>query len=93
MEITTLRWVFPRKTRLTAGELYFKEGAAGLGPATLRRNVPAEVGEAAGRKWYAWRPLTRFYVAGKGGGKVGEKGIWEAVVGCVVRGWRAERRW
>ena len=52
---------------------------------TLRREVPREVLEA--RQWYDWKPLTKFYVAGKGG-KVAEggEGCWEGVVGSVGRG-------
>ena len=89
IDITTLRFVFPRVTRLAAGELLFGKGVAGLGPLTLRRNVPEAV--AAERKWWAWRPLKRFYVAGTGGGKLGEQGVWEAVVGSISRGWKS--RW
>lgn len=75
-------------TRLQAGELYIHKNQ--ISAMTLRRNVPEAVYEA--RKWYDWKPLKRFYVAGKSG-KVAEEGVWENVVGCVIRGWnRSEKR-
>lgn len=91
IDITTLRFVFPRVTRVAGGELSFSNGVAGVGPLTLRRNVPEAA--AAGRKWWAWKPLKRFYVAGMGGGKIAEQGVWEAVVGSIARGFKEGRRW
>ena len=82
--MTTLKWLWPRVTRLRASELYVHKGEV-LGAMTLRRDVPDIVKEQ--RKWYDWQPIKKFYVAGKSGERVPERGIWEGVVGSVVRGW------
>lgn len=88
VDITTLRWIWPRVTRLTAGELYLKSGAV-TGAMTLRRRIPQTVLEQ--RKWWQWKPLSTFYVAGKGG-KTAEKGVWEEAMTSVSKGWGLKER-
>jgi len=88
LDVTTLRWIWPRVTRLTAGELYLKSGKM-TGAMTLRRQVPQTILNQ--RKWWQWRPLSTFYVAGKGG-KTIEKGVWEEVMSSVSKGWAQRER-
>ena len=80
LDVTSLRWIWPRVTRLHASELYIHQSQ--IGAMTIRRNVPRVVAES--RQWWQWRPLTRFYVSGKGG-KTTEPGVWEQVVGCISK--------
>lgn len=55
---------------------------------TLRREVPQRVLDE--RRWWAWRPLKKFYVAGESGGTVAERDVWQEVTASIARGW--ERR-
>lgn len=80
LDVTSVRWIWPRVTRLHASELYVHRSK--IGAMTIRRNVPEIV--SAARQWWQWRPLTRFYVSGKGG-KTSEPGVWEQVIDCIVR--------
>lgn len=82
VDITTLRWIWPRVTRLNVSELHIHKSQ--IGAMTIRRTVPQNVLD--GRQWWQWRPLKTFYVSGKGG-KTVETGVWEEVVGCISKGW------
>lgn len=88
LDITTLRWIWPRVTRLTAGELYIKSNAA-TGAMTLKRRIPKAVTDQ--RKWWQWRPLSTFFVSGKGG-RTAEKGVWEEVTTSISKGWAQKDR-
>lgn len=80
LDITSLRWIWPRVTRLRASELYIHKNQ--VGAMTIRRNVPQAVKDA--RQWWQWQPLKQFYVAGKTGNTT-EKGVWEEVVACIAK--------
>ena len=84
MDVTTLRWIWPRVTRLQASELRFHRGEI-LGAMTLRRGVPHKIMED--RSWWMWRPLRKFYVAGKSGGQMPEKELWPSILSCISKGW------
>lgn len=92
LDVTSLKWIWPRVTRLSAGELYLHQGQLS-GAMTLRREVPRHVLDS--RKWFAWRPIKKFYVGGKAGKKSAEPWVWEGVIAAVARGYpkaRTERR-
>jgi len=78
LDITSIRWLWPRVTTLRASELYIHKNP--LGGMTLRREVPKNVWKE--KKWYDWRPLKKFAVLGHGG-KTVEKGVWDGVVGSI----------
>lgn len=84
IDLTTLRWIWPRVTRLRASELFIHKGEI-IGAMTLRRQVPTVVLDQ--RRWWMWRPLSKFYVAGKSNGQVAEEGLWPSILSCVSRGW------
>ncbi|KAB8336846.1 hypothetical protein FH972_021154 [Carpinus fangiana] len=92
LDVTSLKWIWPRVTRLNASELYLHQGKL-TGAMTLRREVPRHVQES--RKWYAWRPIKKFYVGGKAGKKSAEPWVWDGVMGSIIRGFpkaKVERR-
>ena len=79
--MTTLRWIWPRVTRLKISELYVSANA--VGAMTIRREVPEVLKQ---RPWWTWRPLKSFYVSGKSAGKIPEKGVWDETLQCITRG-------
>lgn len=87
LDVTTLRWIWPRVTRLHLSELYIPEtGLSGRmsGAMSLRRNVPQSVIDA--RRWYDYRPEKGFLVIGRSG-KVAEKFVWPEIMATARKGW------
>lgn len=87
LDVTTLRWVWPRVTRLAVSELYIQQNRSRV-TMSLRRNVPQYVWDE--RKWWHWLPEKGFFIWGpRGRGKPRENGIWSEVLEAVRRGWGA----
>lgn len=87
LELTTIRWLFPRLSRMPVRELSFKDKRTGDRSISMRlkRDVPKSVYDE--RRWLAWRPIKKFLIGGPSHGKLPEQGIWEQVLGCISRGW------
>lgn len=81
LDITTLKWIWSRVTRLRAGELSVSSGA----PMIMRRTVPQEVLEA--KTWYAYTPIKKFTVAGTSAKGLKEPEAWNGVLASIVRSW------
>lgn len=91
IDVTSVRWLWGRRTQIKAGELYIHQ-AKNLGTISLGRNVPAF--ERKNKPWYAGKPVSRFLVGGNTAGHdVPDTTLWESVLSCVVKGWekRPER--
>ncbi|KAI9726370.1 MAG: hypothetical protein M1828_001644 [Chrysothrix sp. TS-e1954] len=82
LDVTTMRWIWPRVTHLRISELHIDANA--IGAMTIKREVPEALKQ---RPWWTWRPLKSFYVAGKSAGKIPERGVWDETLQCIVRGW------